>query len=1186
MKKLFSLLAALALVLTLAACGDTKIEYVEVEVPVDVIKIETEYVEVEVPVPVETIVEVVVTETVTVVEEVPADVENERFYKPGVYFTNTEVSTDGTYTYAVVVVDAYGKIAGIMFDDTTSTSEFLTNEAGDLYVYVEGDGKTVPNTYRAIAADIEIAKYPTAADAINADDLVVGIHQAEIAELEALEAYETSRVLLGNTGWIKESDKLVKAILDDQSTYGIVTSVSGDEVTAVNVDTNLTNVDVLLGLVQGVLDGEAALTEEVTLATTPVNGLYTPGYKFAATERKISSSVYYYTSFVVVDEFGRIAGVFNDATTADKTVEGANATKAILKEAYGMNAEMPWYLQAQAFSKAVVKNQGVDFVEFLEKEEGQKHEYTDQIAGVTIGVEGFVEATTDALTGLPLPTYKEGSYFVAGSGETKHSFMLVNIDVEGKLESIFLDNTQDTAQATVLRDEEWFPVWKFTKEWLNVEEEVKTTEILVYLDGDEYYPLTDIDYNSDAKLDYEYDEEVEFILDEENGVDEMATLEIVPGNYTKQMLNDRYGMNAENNWYAQADTLAAAFVKGGVYGINLTEDGHTDVTGVTFGSVNEYQQLLVEALLQAEVGAKEALYVNNGATGTGVLADGTYFAAAETDTKGQQYFAWMTVANSVIENIFFDSTLVKDGVVTTKVSLGDDYGMATKKDQLEWFEQAAAYANAFIANQDDIVTEVATGYDYEDEGTFGPLDLETLTTPERDFDAIDTAAGISISSAKFEALTEVLVQKALYARVEEQANAVFKAITDMKYSFVDTDGNVTPTTEADDIDLTIGTGFNFTPAWETADDEIIDVLSGDLIWDIQDIDENSSVTMTLTLEHGDFEFNKEYTIDVVTQEYDKSAKLNAATFDLPYATIIDGFGLVLPTTAYDVEWEITTPETTSGVISLGEFSITDVEEDTEFVLTAWIDVEVSGDDDAIGVLDKTDISREFTFTVRDADDAIEDLVESLMPGNILDDVTAAEIMDLTYETNVGGLTIAWSSGDPAAAKVVDVEDKDSNKIGEKLVINRYADESVEVTLTATVSGGAGATKAFRFNLNQKAEATVELEILAGLATVNLDEYINGDQVATSILVPVAELLDVVDSKLVLSETAAVTWSVKDDGSKAIVEFDGSDNLVIKVTPTETVTVTIIAEGAVVIDADDATVLAKETREFEITLFVN
>jgi hypothetical protein len=92
-------------------------------------------------------------------------------------------------------VDAYGQIAGVAFDRTENRSDFLTDPAGNLYVYVEGDRSAVPNSYRRVTATTPPSGYPSIADAITANDLVEGIDNAAIAALTTVTAYETSRVL-------------------------------------------------------------------------------------------------------------------------------------------------------------------------------------------------------------------------------------------------------------------------------------------------------------------------------------------------------------------------------------------------------------------------------------------------------------------------------------------------------------------------------------------------------------------------------------------------------------------------------------------------------------------------------------------------------------------------------------------------------------------------------------------------------------------------------------------------------------------------------------------------------------------------------------------------------------------------------------------------------------------------------
>jgi hypothetical protein len=160
--------------------------------------------------------------------------------------------------------------------------------------------------------------------------------------------------------------------------------------------TTLTRVDVLLGLVQEILDNDAALGS-ATLPTRPtaVQGPYTAnavvagGYQtrvFDADELRIS----YYLSVVGIDSVGQIAGVYVDQTYPGDDAED-KTTKMILGPDYGMRARSAaigigaeWYEQVLALSDAIVKNQGLGG--FTEKTTvaADKDTRLDQVAGTSI----------------------------------------------------------------------------------------------------------------------------------------------------------------------------------------------------------------------------------------------------------------------------------------------------------------------------------------------------------------------------------------------------------------------------------------------------------------------------------------------------------------------------------------------------------------------------------------------------------------------------------------------------------------------------------------------------------------------------------------------------------------------------------------------------------------------------------
>ncbi|QVK20053.1 hypothetical protein KHQ82_06900 [Mycoplasmatota bacterium] len=1065
MKKLFSLLAALALVLTLAACNQDPqeiikevIKEVEVEVPGETVYVEVPgeevIVEVEVPGP---------TVEVEVIVEVPTDVENTRFYKPGVYFNNTEIGTDGFYTYTVVIVDAYGKIAGVMFDETKTTSEFLVDEDGQLYVFIEGDGKTVPHTYRAIDSDADFSEYPTAADAITADDLVVGIHQTEIAALTEIVAHE-SRQILGEEAWVEQTELLAARIITDQTTYGVDTAVSGAAVTAVNVEgVKLTNVDVLLGLVQDVLVGEAKLEETDVLATTPVHGLYETGYEFGVTGRQVEESVNYNTAFVAVDQYGRIAGVYTDATVA-ATVEGAHSTEWISGADFDN--------QAKALGEAIVKNQGVAFnlyetTDYLvEVDEDSVHHYTNQVEGCTVAVEDMLTAINDSLTELSEweGTLNDGTYVVTGEmSHGGHAVMTVNV-IGHNVVSVFLDNTTPVEQASVYRDEEWFPVYKFDREWLSEANEEESQTILVYLDTDEYISVNEY-IAVDGKT---IDAGDEVTLSET----ELAGLEIVPGNYTKQILTDRYGMNPENNWYTQANTLAAEFVEVGPYGINLTDGEHTDVTGVTFGHVDEYQQLLIEAILLALEEDTATIPAASG-TSTTVLPDGTYFASLEANSKAQQYMAYMVVKGGNIESIVYDVVLADGENVTTKLALGDAYGLAAVselgEDGLEWYEQAAKYAVAVIENQADIVDEIEDTFTYELGADFGAADFATN---------VDGAAGVSINTASFETLTQKLVEEALVAKIEMEANLIFDAIEDKDTLFYSEMASFS--IGVDSNDFIFGTSnASFELDWESSDNDVLDVdetVGTPVTYDfvVEDVTANTEITITYVLTFDEYEFTKDVTYTVQTAASAELAALNAEEDSFDAFTQIEGFNFDLttidPTVATtdgtflgwaDEDYDETAPVyliTTSG-LGVGTHT-----------LTALVSYNADGDT----------VSRDLVVTVVDVDDALEEVAATVKPANILHngEVTSEETFEFSTTSNIKGITVSWT--DPAVANVTTW----NGTTNELTILRSYQTEKIIMTATIT-DGTTDVVKEFEFRAVPATAEIVKDRVEAVLESASL-----------------------------------------------------------------------------------------------------
>lgn len=104
------------------------------------------------------------------------------------------------------------------------------------------------------------------------------------------------------------------------------------------------------------------------------------------------------TAKVEVNEKGKIVSVYLDTTY---TKDGVKTTKKTLKDAYGMKSVSnnmgnidggaEWYEQVESLEKAVVKNQGIDFITMNEDNT------TDSVSGCTIKINALYEALEEAL---------------------------------------------------------------------------------------------------------------------------------------------------------------------------------------------------------------------------------------------------------------------------------------------------------------------------------------------------------------------------------------------------------------------------------------------------------------------------------------------------------------------------------------------------------------------------------------------------------------------------------------------------------------------------------------------------------------------------------------------------------------------------------------------------------------------
>ena len=129
-------------------------------------------------------------------------------------------------------------------------------------------------------------------------------------------------------------------------------------------------------------------------------GKYNEGTYFGHHEFNSRGNDFVTTAVVYVSEDGNIESVFIDTTYVQNEV---NTTKKALGEDYGMRETSAnigvieggaeWYEQIEVLEEHILKNQGLDWIEWSNEEETE----TDSVSGVTVTIDTYYAAVEMAL---------------------------------------------------------------------------------------------------------------------------------------------------------------------------------------------------------------------------------------------------------------------------------------------------------------------------------------------------------------------------------------------------------------------------------------------------------------------------------------------------------------------------------------------------------------------------------------------------------------------------------------------------------------------------------------------------------------------------------------------------------------------------------------------------------------------
>jgi hypothetical protein len=453
--------------------------------------------------------------------------------------------------------------------------------------------------------------------------------------------------------------------------------------------------------------------------------------------------------------------------------------------------------------------------------------------------------------------------------------MYVAINAKGNIDLVYVDAVHEEAAASTTVNDREYELWTFEQQWL-VSGELTSRDILVYKDGSTYTAIGTYQASQGASQ-IQDGERIRFALDADEGINEEATLAVVPGYGTKHIYDpttaEQYELFA---LYAEASNNP--------YRINLLPDDKTDSITDFVADAAFHQDLLVEALLQAssataaaqqlypELTLDAAIYTN------GKLANGRYFVSIPANIKAEQYFAYVVVRDNKIANMFVDATRYVGGEIVTLAELGEAetplaIGVKTEPDNDDFYELVGADIAALVKSQTFIETMA---------DDFGYRDLDDITPVTK---ATGSLANVKSYQPEFIGLVNELGDVALRAYVAEYAELVadeFEAtalaggipkvlLAQGTSSSFNKTISLSDVNESGVSEFPGSTTAKFTLRFDSADSRTLSISSFDLTA-ASDVTATTvvPVTMRLTFEDFDEEYTVSYTVKPLN-EYNADA---------------------------------------------------------------------------------------------------------------------------------------------------------------------------------------------------------------------------------------------------------------------------------------------------------------------------
>jgi len=981
MKKLTLFITIILLVVGISACERSIVEIpVVTEQPVVPVEREPETNDR----PIEVVVEIV-----DRIITVPAEVQRQRQYLPGTYMLAEErPNNQNGYVFTVVVIDDYGRIAGVYIDQTLTTRNLFRSPEGVFYTFVTGNRVNIPDSYRRIELARLFQEYPTTNDAIKAKDLVVGVDTEDIRVLTRIAVNETKQmvsgrvVVAGRLSYQEQMQAVANKIIIDHTTYGFNLIEKDGVLTTNSIEGITESLDVPLSLVQSILDGPAALPKNTTLRKleNPLYGVYQKGTYANFSPLTFENGVLVHgLSVVVVDDFGRMTGVYLDEITTSTARANVVASKQILKTAVGLSATQPleWFEQANTVALQVLKNQGIkglvlatDAAVVTELRVGSPKLRITNMTNIAIRTNEILLATRANLSQALFTAYLDGTYLVSNPT----SFAYVTI-YNQQIEDVFVDRYVLREQAQIYRDGAVINVERIVRRFATLVGFVDA-DVVVYSSGASYYSVHDVIRVNDLLL--SADQQIEADEELELTEAELATKRPVPGWNTASSLVQVDAVQA--TWHSDQNKLASAIVAlGSITDVQIVDGRIPALTTIAQVPATSLLELLADALFQARTASNDGFSVPFVPQPV-PLADGSYIVHTPPRASGAIYSTYMVVKEGRIIAWVVDSTYLLNNRVSSFM-----FSTNPVRDDL------IVVSNLLRESQTSILPSLIDKA--APNPTIAPIRTATLIDREEEIFVV----------SPFEEVLDTVIRQATNAKQQQDIQWIRNYFSKDEAFFKDA-ALISLQNKSAWLPNSLAhpaLSFPYRLRWFSEERDLTVVAEGEF-YTVRvarlEVDKSGVLGLEIYIPNG----NVPITIEQFELSMQRPATygitvLNAKTMDLPSSFLLENTQYALPTSnEFTISWRSNLPEvlSASGLTS-------SVTQPTNVNLTAFIDL------DGNGLLNLNEPFRIYSLTVLPLSQAIIRLRNELDTNQLGSFV--GNIVTLGNQSSIWGLTYTWTT---------------------------------------------------------------------------------------------------------------------------------------------------------------------------------